>query len=134
MGSASIETCDVLLVDDDEDMRAVMALLLDEAGVSLRAVESGAQALAAMSAMSAPPSLVLMDIVMPEMSGIDIVRAMRRTPELAGIPVVVLSGNPAPLAGEEEIAVARWLTKPVAPRDLIDVVRSFGASHDGAAP
>jgi CheY-like chemotaxis protein len=77
----------VLVVEDDLDMRDLLTLILNSEGSRVRPAANGAAALAI--AVSEPPTLVVTDLRMPEMDGLDLLRALRERPELASIPVVV---------------------------------------------
>jgi CheY-like chemotaxis protein len=100
----------VIVVDDDEDTRDILTLLLGAEGYRVHAVASGREAMDLMASMPEPPQLALVDIVMPGMSGLDVIREMRRTPHLAGVPVAVVSGLPQQRANAADIAA--WLMKP----------------------
>lgn len=80
----------LLVVDDSPDMRDVLQQVLVPAGYQVFGVPSGARALAYMS--KELPDLVITDLLMPGMSGFTLRAAMLRRPELARIPVIILSG------------------------------------------
>jgi len=76
------------------------------------------------------PDLVLLDIMMPEVSGLDILRQMRREPYLANIPVIVVTakGMPADIKNGMEAGASTYLTKPVGFQELKEAVeRTLGA-------
>ncbi len=62
---------------------------------------------------------------MPELTGMDLIRELRRSPKLAGVPVVVFSGYPRRPVAEEELAVADWLCKPASVDQVLETVRRF---------
>lgn len=106
----------LLLVDDEEGIRTVLALLLADMGCAVRTAASGAEALSMVRAD--PPAVVLTDVRMPGMDGIDLLRAVKA--EFPGVEVLVLTGH-----GDMELAVSSlrfgagdFLTKPVAPEAL----------------
>ncbi|HEU6435980.1 MAG TPA: response regulator [Nitratidesulfovibrio sp.] len=106
----------LLLVDDEEGIRTVLALLLADMGCAVRTAASGAEALAMVRAN--PPAVVLTDVRMPGMDGIDLLRAVKA--EFPGVEVLVLTAH-----GDMELAVSSlrfgagdFLTKPVAPEAL----------------
>lgn len=79
----------ILLVDDNPANLRLLAQLLSENGYTIRAVTSGARALA--SAELTPPDLVLLDIRMPEMDGYAVCRQLKENPQTADIPVLFIS-------------------------------------------
>ncbi|MBZ2170725.1 response regulator [Nitratidesulfovibrio sp. SRB-5] len=106
----------LLLVDDEEGIRTVLALLLADMGCAVRTAASGAEALAMVRAD--PPAVVLTDVRMPGMDGMDLLRAVKA--EFPAVEVLVLTGH-----GDMELAVSSlrfgagdFLTKPVAPEAL----------------
>jgi CheY-like chemotaxis protein len=82
----------VLVVDDDPSVRALFADALEEAGHRVELAADGAQALARLRE-GAQPCVVLSDVRMPRMDGWELSRATGRDPELAAIPVVVMTGD-----------------------------------------
>ena len=103
----------VLVVDDAETNRAVMSDLLTQEGYTVEVAESGADALRLMR--QRPPDLVLLDVMMPGVSGIEVCREIRSTPELAEIFVILVTA----LADREsrlkgfDAGADDYLTKPI---------------------
>lgn len=82
----------VMLVEDDHDIRAVAAMALEMVGgLQVRACESGAEALEVIAGFS--PQLVLLDVMMPGMSGPEVLRALRERADTAAIPIVFLTAK-----------------------------------------
>jgi CheY-like chemotaxis protein len=105
----------ILLVDDDEDVRETIADVLQGQGYLTIVAANGKEALE-LIARRGPPSLILLDMMMPEMDGWEFRRQQAAHPELASVPVVVFSaGGKFP----EDVPV---LTKPVTMEDLLAVV------------
>ena len=113
----------VLVADDNADMREYIVRLLRERW-DVEAVSDGRAALA--SIHRRPPDLVLSDVMMPELDGIGLLRALRTDPALRSIPVILLSAR----AGEEASASGLdagandYIVKPFAARDLVVRVAS----------
>ena len=109
----------VLLADDNADMRAYVARLLESQGYVVEAVGDGEAAL--VSARATKPDLVLTDVMMPKLDGFDLLRAIRAEAKLADLPVIMLSAR----AGEEakveglEAGADDYLVKPFAARELL---------------
>jgi CheY-like chemotaxis protein len=102
----------LLLVEDDDDIRTDLAELLAEEGYQVAAAANGAEALAQLRA-DPRPCLILLDLMMPVMSGWDFRAAQLRDPELAGIPVVLLSGANDLAEHARTLSAAGFLRKPV---------------------
>ena len=96
----------VLIVDDDELIRETLRELVEMIGCSARLAANGKEALAMMTEQR--PCLIILDLLMPVMSGIELLTAMREDPTLAAIPVVVSTS--APERAPEGVPVVR---KPV---------------------
>jgi CheY-like chemotaxis protein len=97
----------VLIVDDDEDHRAVLGEVLQAEGCAVYTAENGKRALEVLEHLH--PDLVVVDLMMPVMNGWDFCAAMEGNPELSSIPVVVMSA----VARFRPVGHMRVLTKPV---------------------
>lgn len=109
----------ILIVDDDRTMRTVLTRYLENRGYQVEQVSSGVDALVAFA--KNPPDLVVSDVMMPEMDGLEFCRRLRATPSGQLMPFIFLSGK-----GEledriygHEIGADDYLTKPVDPRELV---------------
>ncbi|MEW6493773.1 MAG: response regulator [Cyanobacteriota bacterium] len=109
----------ILIVDDDRTMRTVLTRYLENRGYQVEQFGSGSEALAAFA--KNPPDLVVSDVMMPEMDGLEFCRRLRSTPSGQLMPFIFLSGK-----GEledriygHEIGADDYLTKPVDPRELV---------------
>ena len=83
----------ILVVEDDDELRQTLADLLADEGYHVVCASNGREGLDALAAVQA--SLVLLDLVMPEMSGQDVYAAMQADPRLADIPVIVCTSDPS---------------------------------------
>ena len=122
----------VLLVDDDSAVRNVVRLALERAGCSVSEVASGEDAIQATSV--APPDLVILDVGLPGLSGLEVLGAIRR--DLADLPVILLTAN-----GEEpdrvlglRLGADDYLAKPFSPRELVARVEAVLRRSSRAAP
>jgi PAS domain S-box-containing protein len=116
----------VLVCDDDPDVVEVLAAMLEAHGYSTLRAHSGPEALTL--ATDQAPSLVLMDLRMPGMSGWETIAALRASPATAEIPIVILSA----LAPDDMAvpAASSWLTKPVDQSELLaSLRRALGAGE-----
>ena len=91
----------VLLADDDEDFRLVLAQALEEDGYDVVAVPNGAAVLAtledAAKGRGPRPDLLVLDLLMPKMSGIEVLQRLRKTTRWATLPVLVVTGVNDPM-------------------------------------
>ncbi|MEO8892294.1 MAG: response regulator, partial [Coleofasciculaceae cyanobacterium] len=81
----------ILVVDDDRTMRTVLTRYLENRGYQVEQVTSGAEALVAVA--KNPPDLVVSDVMMPEMDGLEFCRRLRATPSGQLMPFIFLSGK-----------------------------------------
>ena len=79
----------VLLVEDDDNMAAVYATRLEAEGFDVRRVANGEEALAA--ALEFKPDITLLDVMMPKVSGFDVLDILRNTPETANMRIIMLT-------------------------------------------
>ena len=107
-----------LVVDDDDDIRALLSVVLARAGFDAAVVDGGVGALAA--AHMARPSVYVLDVRMPDMNGHDVCRALKAD-ERTNAPVLMVSAE----SSELDVAAAfasgcdAFLAKPFKPRELI---------------
>jgi two-component system chemotaxis response regulator CheY len=102
---------DVLVVDDNPEMRGVLVRLLRYAGHAADGVESGSAALHRLRA--GPPALVILDYTMPDMDGLTVLRTVRSDPSLARVPVLMFSavGDQEKQDEAARLGAAGWLVK-----------------------
>jgi len=118
---SAVERCHpVLIIEDDPDLREMMAQLLGLEGFQADAVANGREALEHLRHCPAP-NLILLDLMMPVMDGWEFRRAQRRDPKLADVPVVVLSALDPARAGD--IGAVDFLKKPLDFDRLMSLVR-----------
>lgn len=113
----------VLIVDDDDAIREVVAEVLRDEGYGVLCAANGAQALDALG-KGPLPNLILLDLMMPVMSGWELLEHLQENDRMSRIPVVVVSAMAAP-------GVSEHLSKPIALDLLLDTVNrwtSNGAS------
>jgi CheY-like chemotaxis protein len=115
----------VLLVEDNEDNRVVYATLLRYVGYVVRTAADGEEALAI--AHAARPSLILMDLSVPIVDGLEATRRLKGHPATAGIPVIALTAHALPADRERcfQAGCDGYLAKPCEPRTVLDTVRRF---------
>lgn len=116
--------CRILVVEDDASVRAPIIELLTEEGFDVAGVTDGAEALAQLSAQP-HPALIILDLMMPGMNGWELYQRLQDDPQLAAIPVVVLSAVAAFQQRRGKLDVAAILPKPVDLAELLHVVARF---------
>lgn len=116
-----MEVCDVLIVDDDPDIREVLADLLTSEGFSVASASNGERALTWLKT-SGRPGVILLDLMMPVMNGKTFRSEQLRDAEIAHVPVVVMSASENLLGLNGEFEGLPRLAKPLEVDDLIDVV------------
>ena len=123
----------VLIVEDNPDLRVLVADVLTDAGYEVRSAGDGAAALAIIEEWR--PSLIVMDLMMPVMDGEGFLRLRRETPLLGSIPVLVVTAHPQHHRVLDGLAPSAVLRKPYDLDDLLSAVAllaSGEAHHDQA--
>ncbi len=112
----------VFIIEDEEDAAELFAEMMRISGFRVLKTSRAAPAIAMMTADK--PDIVLLDIMMPEVSGLDILRQMRRDPNLANIPVIMVTakGMPADIKNGMQAGASTYLTKPVGFLELKEAV------------
>ena len=108
----------IVVADDDADIRDLVVFKLHQAGHDVQAVEDGAAAVEACQAT--PPDLVVLDVMMPGMGGLDATRALRLDPRLARVPVILLTARAQESDIEQGFGAGAddYVVKPFSPREL----------------
>jgi CheY-like chemotaxis protein len=81
----------ILIVDDDADLRDTLLMLLKQSGFDVRTAANGRAALEQVNAER--PSLILLDLMMPEMNGWQFIEHVRQDPRLGSIPIVIMTAH-----------------------------------------
>lgn len=112
----------VMIIEDEPDAADLFAEMMRLNGYRVIKTYSSEQAIALIT--QERPDVILLDIMMPNVSGLDILHSMRREPELALIPVVIVSAKATPtdIAAGMEAGATIYLTKPVSYMDLKNAV------------
>lgn len=120
----------VLVVDDDADMAAFLSLILQREGLRVETAEDGETALAAVA--SAPPDLVLLDVMMPGTSGFEVCRRLKGDEATALIPVVLVTALEDSQSRVQGIEAGAddFLSKPVKREELVARVKTLRRLHE----
>jgi CheY-like chemotaxis protein len=123
MDTAQAASDPVLIVDDDPDIRDALEDLLTGRGFSVLLASNGAEALKVLRGLARPPSIVLLDVMMPVMDGYGFLEERRKDPTLAHIPVAIITaGHGVDLTRLGETVPI--LYKPIRVPDLMLALRS----------
>jgi DNA-binding response OmpR family regulator len=115
----------VLVVEDDRDIAELVRRYLERAGFAVTHVSSGKDALTRLA--QGPPDLLLLDLMLPHVDGIEICRAARANPATAAIPIIMLTARAEEserIAGLE-VGADDYVPKPFSPNELVARVRAL---------
>lgn len=121
-----VDSNSILIVDDDEDNRTLVKTILAGQGYRVEGCSGGAEALSFLK--TSTPDLVILDLMMPEISGYDVLVHMKQRPETQNIPVIFLTAKCDPedvLAGYKDYGVEYYITKPFTSRQLLAGVKLY---------
>ncbi|HQT32151.1 MAG TPA: PAS domain S-box protein [Thiobacillus sp.] len=123
----------ILVVEDEPDIAQVLGLMLTRAGYQVDIAGTGAEALRALQ--QTPYAAISLDLMLPDISGLEIIRQVRQRPETADLPIVVVSAKmeEGRLAISGDFSNIDWLAKPFDENRLLSVidgmVSTVGSSH-----
>jgi CheY-like chemotaxis protein len=121
----------ILIVDDIIDNLLLLQTLLEAEGYNVDLADNGR--LAVTKVESAPPDLILLDIMMPDMSGYEVTRRIRQMPDIPHIPILLVTAHEEPKAVEGLDSGANdFIRKPIDFDELLARVRAFLRLKDNA--
>ena len=121
--AAKSASASVLVVDDDAGLREFLRANLEGEGYAVREAGSAGEGLAALDAE--PPDLILLDVMMPQMDGWEMLRRVHERHGVDAIPVIMYSGKLEEVATAEERGAQAFIGKPFDPRKLLDATRQL---------
>lgn len=115
----------VLLVEDEPHIIEALTFLLEREGWSVTAHSDGGDAVEQTARMR--PDLLILDVMLPNKSGLDILKDIRERPDIAALPVLMLTakGQDKDRKVAEDLGVDAFITKPFSNREVIDCVRGL---------
>lgn len=123
----------ILAVDDENDVLLILKSSLQSEGFNVLTAASGPEALAAME--TTIPDLVVLDLMMPEMTGFEVLSRMREKNELSAVPVIILTGasDKEKIRQAINVGVSYYIVKPFEFHDLVSKVRLAISDAEQAA-
>ena len=119
----------ILLIEDDEGVRQSLSEVLRDEGYAVQAVQDGVEALRWLERNL--PSLILLDLMLPWINGVDFAKEIRQNERLAKTPLVVLSARPDVRERAQEAHADDWLSKPMSFEELLHVVQNLAVTEVG---
>jgi DNA-binding response OmpR family regulator len=113
----------VLIADDESHIRRILQFNLERAGYDVIATEDGKAALAA--ALAQRPDLIILDVAMPEVTGLDVCRQLKSDRAVGRTPIFLLTarGQESDIEAGRAAGADRFFTKPFSPKQLVEEVR-----------
>jgi phosphate regulon transcriptional regulator PhoB len=114
----------VLVVEDERDIRDLLAFHLEREGFQVRLARTGTEGLHRVKA--ATPDLIILDLMLPELDGLEVCRRLRQDPSTAAVPVIMLTakGDEVDRVVGLEMGADDYVTKPFSPKELVARVRA----------
>ncbi len=125
MGMLQATKPKILVVDDEPDVLELIGFNLKAAGFEVLTADTGTEALK--KAVKHGPQLILLDLMIPEVDGLEVCKALRRDPVTAAIPVIMLTARAAEIDRVLglELGADDYVTKPFSPRELVLRVKNL---------
>ena len=122
----------VLIIEDDKDIVELVRYNLANEGFQVNAAFDGSSGLNSLK--KSPPDLLLLDLMLPKLSGLDICREVRRDDSLNRLPILMLTarGEEADRVVGSEMGADDYVTKPFSPRELLARVKALAAPRRAA--
>jgi two-component system chemotaxis response regulator CheY len=122
----------ILIVEDADDISETMKELLETEGYEVACVANGLEALRHLESTKALPNLILLDLMMPQMDGYAFREEQTKHPNLASIPVLVMTAATDPQAKVKKLGAQGMLKKPF--KDIATILDGIERFFDGASP
>ena len=114
----------ILLVEDERDLLELLKYNLDREGYAVSTAETGEDGLKLVRTQ--PPDLILLDLMLPSMDGLEVCRSLKARPDTASIPVIMLTakGEESDIVAGLELGADDYITKPFSPRILMARIKA----------
>jgi len=123
----------VLIIEDEPDIAEVLRYSLEKAGFNTRSVLTGEEGLNASLDRTNPPSLILLDLQLPGMNGLEICRRLRNEPATQRTPIVIITAKtlPSDISTSLLLGANDYFAKPFSVREVVGQVRSLLLNSEG---
>jgi DNA-binding response OmpR family regulator len=123
----------VLIIEDEPDIAEVLSYSLQRAGFKTRTALTGEEGLYASLDRINPPSLILLDLLLPGMNGMEICQRLRKEPATHRTPIVILSAKalPADINTTLQLGANDYIIKPFSIKEVVTQVRSLLLNSEG---
>src|SRR5262245_55547770 len=117
----------VLIIEDDPDIAEILRYVLENENFQTRVARTGEEGLSACLDKQNPPSLILLDLLLPGMSGVELCRRLRKESSTRSTPVVIVSAKPPEqeIVNSPDLAVDCYIVKPFSVHEVVARVSSL---------
>ena len=121
----------IMVVDDHPDIVEILRIALESIGFNVRCAYSGKHLFAGLEELK--PDLILLDIMMPQMDGLEVLRRLKENSDTASIPVIFLSakGLPGDVLKGYKMGAEYYITKPFTPTQVLDGINLVLSGDQG---
>jgi len=125
----------ILIIEDDPDIAEVLRYGLEARRFETRVANTGKEGLSASMDKDRPPRLILLDLLLPEMNGLEVCRRIRREPSTAGIPIIMVTAkaSEADFVNAKAAGVNDYVTKPFSVLKVIERITTLLALAEAQA-
>ncbi len=118
----------VLIAEDEKNIVESLSFILKREGYEVSAIFDGGQVIDAVTAN--PPDIVILDVMLPQTNGFEILKQLRGTPQIAGLPVIVITakGQAQDRATAANLGADVFMSKPFSNKDIVAEVKRLTAS------
>jgi DNA-binding response OmpR family regulator len=126
----------ILIIEDDPDIAEVLRYGLEARRFETRVAITGEEGLSASMDKDRPPRLILLDLLLPQMNGLEVCRRIRRDPSTAGIPIIMVTAtaSEAEFVNAKAAGVDDYVTKPFSVVKVIERITALLALAEPRTP
>lgn len=114
----------VLIVEDEKDVLKMVCYTLRVTGCKIITAETGEEGV--LIAQKEEPDVIVLDLILPDMGGVEVARQIREMPFLAGVPIILMTASVEEIEAKAlKIGANSFLTKPFEPKKLLEEVKKY---------